>query len=261
MAPQGEDWDRAVASWRTLATDEGADLRPLGPDRRGRSRADASPGARARRTSCRSTGAVPDPDSFADPAKRDAARQVARLYGPRARTAAAGRRRRAYLHRQLHQQPDRGSARRRRSARAAGAGCATIRQALVVPGSGLVKRQAEAEGLDRIFIEAGFEWREPGCSMCLAMNPDKVPPRERCASTSNRNFVGRQGPGRAHASDVPGHGRGGGGDRAPDRRPRADGRTKLGGRGMTPFTRVEGRAYPLAARQCRHRPHHPAPSI
>ena len=70
-----------------------------------------------------------------------------------------------------------------------------VRQALVVPGSGLVKRQAEEEGLDRIFIEAGFEWREPGCSMCLAMNPDKVPPQERCASTSNRNFVGRQGPG------------------------------------------------------------------
>jgi 3-isopropylmalate/(R)-2-methylmalate dehydratase large subunit len=67
--------------------------------------------------------------------------------------------------------------------------------ALVVPGSGLVKRQAEAEGLDRIFLSAGFEWREPGCSMCLAMNPDKVPPGLRCASTSNRNFVGRQGPG------------------------------------------------------------------
>jgi 3-isopropylmalate/(R)-2-methylmalate dehydratase large subunit len=70
-----------------------------------------------------------------------------------------------------------------------------IRQALVVPGSGPVKRQAEAEGLDRIFIAAGFEWREPGCSMCLAMNPDRVPPGERCASTSNRNFIGRQGPG------------------------------------------------------------------
>jgi 3-isopropylmalate/(R)-2-methylmalate dehydratase large subunit len=70
-----------------------------------------------------------------------------------------------------------------------------VKQALVVPGSGLVKRQAEAEGLDRIFIEAGFEWREPGCSACLGMNPDKVPPGERCASTSNRNFVGRQGPG------------------------------------------------------------------
>ena len=70
-----------------------------------------------------------------------------------------------------------------------------VHQALVVPGSGLVKRQAEAEGLDRVFVEAGFEWREPGCSMCLAMNPDKVPPGMRCASTSNRNFVGRQGPG------------------------------------------------------------------
>ena len=70
-----------------------------------------------------------------------------------------------------------------------------VKWAIAVPGSGLVKRQAEAEGLDRIFTAAGFEWREPGCSACLAMNPDKVPPGERCASTSNRNFVGRQGPG------------------------------------------------------------------
>src|SRR4029077_9545977 len=70
-----------------------------------------------------------------------------------------------------------------------------IKQALVVPGSGLVKRHAEAEGLDRIFIDAGFEWREPGCSMCLGMNPDKVPSGERCASKSKRSFLGRQGPG------------------------------------------------------------------
>jgi 3-isopropylmalate/(R)-2-methylmalate dehydratase large subunit len=67
--------------------------------------------------------------------------------------------------------------------------------AMVVPGSGLVKHQAEEEGLDRIFLAAGFEWREPGCSMCLAMNPDKLEPGERCASTSNRNFEGRQGRG------------------------------------------------------------------
>ena len=81
---------------------------------------------------------------------------------------------------------------------------ASIRRAMVVPGSGLVKRQAEAEGLDRIFIDAGFEWREPGCSMCLSMNPDKVPAGERCASTSNRNFVGRQGPGaRTHLVSPP----------------------------------------------------------
>jgi 3-isopropylmalate/(R)-2-methylmalate dehydratase large subunit len=67
--------------------------------------------------------------------------------------------------------------------------------AMVVPGSGLVKHQAEEEGLDKIFLEAGFEWREPGCSMCLAMNPDKLEPGEHCASTSNRNFEGRQGRG------------------------------------------------------------------
>jgi 3-isopropylmalate/(R)-2-methylmalate dehydratase large subunit len=70
-----------------------------------------------------------------------------------------------------------------------------IKLALVVPGSGLVKRQAESEGLDRIFTQAGFEWREPGCSMCLAMNADRLEPGERCASTSNRNFEGRQGAG------------------------------------------------------------------
>jgi 3-isopropylmalate/(R)-2-methylmalate dehydratase large subunit len=72
-------------------------------------------------------------------------------------------------------------------------------KAMIVPGSGLVKEQAEAEGLDKIFVKAGFEWREPGCSMCLAMNPDKLAPGERCASTSNRNFEGRQGyKGRTH---------------------------------------------------------------
>ena len=72
---------------------------------------------------------------------------------------------------------------------------ANVKLAMVVPGSGLVKRQAEAEGLDQIFIAAGFEWREPGCSMCLAMNDDRLEPGERCASTSNRNFEGRQGAG------------------------------------------------------------------
>jgi hypothetical protein len=103
-----------------------------------------------------------------------------------------------------------------------------VRWAIVVPGSGLVKKQAEDEGLDRIFIDAGFEWREPGCSACLAMNPDKVPAGERCASTSNRNFVGRQGPG-AHAPRQPGDGGGGGGDRPSHGRSR----TRLTGRGMS----------------------------
>ncbi|MCY4096433.1 MAG: aconitase family protein, partial [Gammaproteobacteria bacterium] len=86
--------------------------------------------------------------------------------------------------------------------------------ALVVPGSGLVKQQAESEGLDQIFVDAGFEWRDPGCSMCLAMNDDRLMPRERCASTSNRNFEGRQGhlgrthlvsPATAAASAIAGH--------------------------------------------------------
>ena len=76
---------------------------------------------------------------------------------------------------------------------------ANVVQALVVPGSGLVKEQAEAEGLDKIFTDAGLQWREPGCSMCLGMNDDRLSPGERCASTSNRNFEGRQGPGgRSH---------------------------------------------------------------
>ena len=86
--------------------------------------------------------------------------------------------------------------------------------AMVVPGSGLVKEQAEKEGLDKIFKAAGFEWREPGCSMCLGMNPDQLKPKERCASTSNRNFEGRQGrggrthlvsPGMAIAAAINGH--------------------------------------------------------
>jgi len=89
-----------------------------------------------------------------------------------------------------------------------------VKQALVVPGSGLVKKQAEEEGLDKVFIEAGFEWREPGCSMCLAMNADRLEPGERCAATSNRNFEGRQGyggrthlvsPAMAAAAAVAGH--------------------------------------------------------
>jgi 3-isopropylmalate/(R)-2-methylmalate dehydratase large subunit len=99
---------------------------------------------------------------------------------------------------------------------------ANVKLALVVPGSGLVKAQAEAEGLDKIFIAAGFEWREPGCSMCLAMNADRLEPGERCASTSNRNFEGRQGR-RPHPPGQPGDG-GGGGDRRPFR---ADVRTSL----------------------------------
>ncbi len=193
LAPQGEDWDRAVERWRSLQTDEGAlfdcsvhlsagDVAPTVTW--GTSPEDVAP----------ITGEIPDPDSFADPAKQQAARRSLEYMG-----LMAGQRLQdvAVEHifigsctnsRIEDLRAAAGVLRGRRRSE-------TIRQALVVPGSGLVKRQAEAEGLDRIFIDAGFEWREPGCSMCLAMNPDKVPSGERCASTSNRNFMGRQGPG------------------------------------------------------------------
>ena len=143
------------------------------------------------------TGARARPDEIADETKR-AAEPRARLYGPRSRQEDHRHHARPRLHRLVHQRPHRGSARRRQGRRRA-ARCNANVSAMVVPGSGLVKEQAEAEGLDKIFKAAGFEWREPGCSMCLAMNADQLAPAERCASTSNRNFEGRQGRlGRTH---------------------------------------------------------------
>ncbi|MFK3888941.1 3-isopropylmalate dehydratase large subunit [Sphingomonas sp. NPDC079357] len=192
LAPQGADWDKAVAWWRTLPSDAGArydksvvlNAADIAPSLTwGTSPEDVVP----------ITGFVPAPDSFADPSKREAAQKSLDYMG-----LTPGMR----MQDVSVQHVFIGSCTNSRieDLRAA-AGVASGRhvadgvRAMVVPGSGLVKRQAEAEGLDRIFTEAGFEWREPGCSMCLAMNPDKVPPGERCASTSNRNFVGRQGPG------------------------------------------------------------------
>ncbi len=193
LAPTGEAWDKAVAYWKTLPTDAGAvydksvilQASDIAPSLTwGTSPEDV----------VAITGAVPDPESFEDPAKRIAAQKSLDYMGltPGMRMEDV-----AIEHVFI------GSCTNSRieDLRAAAAVVKghhvadRIRQALIVPGSGLVKRQAEAEGLDRIFTEAGFEWREPGCSMCLAMNPDKVPAGERCASTSNRNFVGRQGPG------------------------------------------------------------------
>ncbi|MBB6124557.1 3-isopropylmalate dehydratase large subunit [Sphingobium subterraneum] len=193
MAPQGAAWDAAVAYWKTLVTDEGAvfdtsvvfDASEVVPNVTwGTSPEDVVP----------ITGVVPAPESFADPSKQAAAKAALDYMG-----LTVGQR--------MEDVPVEhifiGSCTNSRieDLRAAAAVlkgrkiAGTIRQALVVPGSGLVKRQAEAEGLDRIFTESGFEWREPGCSMCLGMNPDRVPAGERCASTSNRNFMGRQGPG------------------------------------------------------------------
>jgi 3-isopropylmalate/(R)-2-methylmalate dehydratase large subunit len=193
LAPKGEDWDKAVAYWRTLPTDAGAVYDKTVLLHAG----DIAPSltwGTSPEDVVSITGAIPDPESFADASKRVAAQKSLDYMGLTAGTAMQDI---AIEHVFI------GSCTNSRieDLRAAAAVVKGrhvadgIRQALIVPGSGLVKLQAEAEGLDRIFTEAGFEWREPGCSMCLAMNPDKVPAGERCASTSNRNFVGRQGPG------------------------------------------------------------------
>jgi len=192
MAPRGEAWDKAVAWWRSLATDPAAtydknvalDATDIAPALTwGTSPEDVVP----------ITGVVPEPDSFADPAKRAAAQRSLDYMGLTPGTAMQDV---AVQHVFIGSCTNsRIEDLRAAAAVAEGRHVADGVRAMVVPGSGLVKRQAEAEGLDRVFVQAGFEWREPGCSMCLAMNPDKVPAGERCASTSNRNFVGRQGPG------------------------------------------------------------------
>ena len=193
MAPRGEDWDRALAWWQTLPTDADArydrsvalDASDIAPSVTwGTSPEDVVP----------ITGSVPDPESFEDASKRAAAKKSLDYMG----LSAGQRMQDVELEHIFIGSCTNSRIEDLRAAAAVVNGrkiAERLKQALVVPGSGLVKRQAEEEGLDRIFIEAGFEWREPGCSMCLAMNPDKVPPGERCASTSNRNFVGRQGPG------------------------------------------------------------------
>jgi 3-isopropylmalate/(R)-2-methylmalate dehydratase large subunit len=192
-APKGAGWDRAVAWWRTLKTDAGAtfdksvtiDAAAVEPTVTwGTSPEDVAPIG----------GTVPAPESFADPSKQEAARASLAYMG-----LEPGQK----LSEVEVQNIFIGSCTNSRieDLRAAAAvlrgrkKAANVKWAIVVPGSGLVKEQAEAEGLDKVFIDAGLEWREPGCSACLGMNPDKVPAGERCASTSNRNFVGRQGPG------------------------------------------------------------------
>ena len=193
MAPKGADWEAAVAYWKTLKTDEGAtfdrsvviDAADIVPTVTwGTSPEDVVP----------ITGTVPAPESFEDATKRAAVEKALDYMG-----LVAGQRMQDVEVQHIFIGSCTNS--RIEDLRAAAAVVKghkvdpRIRQALIVPGSGLVKLQAEAEGLDKVFLDAGFEWREPGCSMCLGMNPDKVPAGERCASTSNRNFMGRQGPG------------------------------------------------------------------
>ena len=191
-APTGDDWEAAVADWRTLATDEdavfdaeivldGADIVP-------HVSWGSNPGQVMRMDS-----RIPDPDSFDEPSQRDAAQRALDYMGLTAGTPI----REVAVDTVFIGSCTNGRIEDLRAVAdvARGRRVAEGMRTLVVPGSRAVKDQAEAEGLAEVFSAAGFEWREPGCSMCLAMNPDKLTAGERCASTSNRNFEGRQGRG------------------------------------------------------------------
>ncbi len=191
-APRGAAWDTAVADWRGLATDPGAafdveihvDAADLEPH--------VSWGTNPGQT-LPITASVPDPDSFDDPIDRDSARRALEYMDLTPGTPFAA----IAIDKVFLGSCTNGRIEDLRAAAAVvdGKKVHPNVSAIVVPGSGLVKRQAEEEGLHRIFEAAGFEWRDAGCSMCLGMNPDILSPGERCASTSNRNFEGRQGKG------------------------------------------------------------------
>jgi 3-isopropylmalate/(R)-2-methylmalate dehydratase large subunit len=192
LAPQGADWDRALEFWRSLPTDEGAtfdkevvlDGAAIPPYVTW----GTNPGQ-----SVAVGEAVPNPESFAEPMQREAAARALEYMALEAGTPM----REIAIDRVFLGSCTNGRIEDLRAAAAVieGKRVADGVHAMVVPGSGLVKAQAEEEGLDKVFTGAGFEWRDAGCSMCLGMNPDILQPGERCASTSNRNFEGRQGPG------------------------------------------------------------------
>ena len=211
FAPVGPHWDQAVAYWRTLHSDpdakfdavvmiDAADIRPQ-----------VTWGTSPEMVVA-IDDRVPDPDKEKDPVKRDAIEKALVYMGLKPNTAINDIRiDKVFIGSCTNSRIEdlRAAAVVRGKFRAS-----NVTLAMVVPGSGLVKEQAEREGLDKIFRDAGFEWREPGCSMCLAMNADRLEPGERCASTSNRNFEGRQGaggrthlvsPAMAAAAGVAGH--------------------------------------------------------
>ncbi len=195
-APKGDAWDQAMRYWETLVTDEGAHI-----DREIRLDAAKLPPLVTWGTSPEQvtsiTGRVPVPAEIADENKRRAAETSLAYMGLKGGEKITD----IAIDRVFIGSCTNGRLEDLRAAAkmVAGKKVNSHVNAMVVPGSGIVKEQAEAEGLDKIFLAAGFEWREPGCSMCLAMNPDKLQPGERCASTSNRNFEGRQGyKGRTH---------------------------------------------------------------
>ncbi|MDP2121018.1 MAG: 3-isopropylmalate dehydratase large subunit [Hoeflea sp.] len=195
-APKGQAWDMAVEYWKSLVSDEGAHY-----DKIVRLDAAALPPIVSWGSSPEDviavTGAVPNPDDIQDEAKRSSKWRALDYMGLKPGTKITD----IAIDRVFIGSCTNGRIEDLRAAAKVveGRTVASTVSAMIVPGSGLVKEQAEAEGLDRIFLAAGFEWREPGCSMCLAMNDDRLAPGERCASTSNRNFEGRQGfKGRTH---------------------------------------------------------------
>jgi 3-isopropylmalate/(R)-2-methylmalate dehydratase large subunit len=195
-SPQGKRWDEAMRYWETLRSDEGAHF-----DREIRLDAAKLPPLVTWGTSPEQvisvTGHVPKPQDIADENKRRAAETSLGYMGLKGGEKITD----ITLNRVFIGSCTNGRIEDLRAVARVVDGKSVNGNvnAMIVPGSGLVKEQAEAEGLDKIFVKAGFEWREPGCSMCLAMNPDKLAPGERCASTSNRNFEGRQGyKGRTH---------------------------------------------------------------
>ncbi|MHB1291264.1 MAG: 3-isopropylmalate dehydratase large subunit [Sulfuricella sp.] len=193
FAPKGKLWDQAVAYWHTLVSDDGAHFDAVVELDAAAIKPNVTWGTSPEMV-VTVDDKVPDPAQEPDPVKRSGMERALAYMGLQANTPitqiAVDK---VFIGSCTNSRIEdlRGAAKIAKGKHKA----ANVKQVLVVPGSGLIKQQAEAEGLDKIFIAAGFEWRDPGCSMCLAMNADRLEPGERCASTSNRNFEGRQGTG------------------------------------------------------------------
>ena len=193
FAPKGAEWDQAVEAWKSLVSDADAVFDTVVELDATLIKPQVSWGTSPEMVLAVDQN-VPDPAQEADLVKRGSIERALKYMGLSANQAITD----IQLDRVFIGSCTNSRIEDLRAAAVIAKGrkvASTIKQAIVVPGSGLVKAQAEAEGLDRIFLEAGFEWREPGCSMCLAMNPDRLESGEHCASTSNRNFEGRQGAG------------------------------------------------------------------
>jgi 3-isopropylmalate/(R)-2-methylmalate dehydratase large subunit len=192
-APKGVDWEQAVAYWSTLQTDPDAKFDAV-VELDGASIAPQVTWGTSPEQVLPIGATVPDPAKETDATKRTSIENALKYMGLTPNTPIEQIQiDKVFIGSCTNSRIEdlRAAASVAKGKKVAG----SVKLAMVVPGSGVVKRQAEQEGLDKVFIEAGFEWREPGCSMCLAMNADRLSPGERCASTSNRNFEGRQGPG------------------------------------------------------------------